>query len=190
MARIIANMYQCSVAIIQNTLQAIDYLALMTDCWSDKYNMRSYMGLSAHYVFDGKVENLTLGIIQFKTEHTSLALSSKIETLLDFWKIDKMKMTAVVSDGAHNISRAIRNTFGAEKYLWCYAHQINLIIQDAFKSSPGLLEIIDKVKAIVTHFKQSNRASNILRQELEKASMNPSLRLKQECITRWNSKYK
>ena len=66
---------------------------------------------------------------------------------------------------------------------------MNLIVQDSFRSCIETSLLIDKVKSIVTFFKHSNRAANLLRSELVKAGMNENLKLKQECITRWNSKY-
>ena len=64
----------------------------------------------------------------------------------------------------------------------CTAHKINLIVQNSILRVPRLPPLIHKVKAIVTWFKQSNKASEALREASD-------LKLKQDVSTRWNSTY-
>lgn len=63
----------------------------------------------------------------------------------------------VVSDNTSNIKNAI--TILHLKNLGCFAHTINLVIEQSLKCESDL---INKVKAIVTHFRKSTIANKIL----------------------------
>lgn len=73
-------------------------------------------------------------------------------------------------------------------HIECFAHTINLVVEDGLKNTRDLQEIIGKCKSIVTHFKRSAKATDILRKEQEKRNEN-QLKLLQDIVTRWNSIY-
>jgi len=116
-------------------------------------------------------------------------LGVHLEEVIQRWGITKDKIVAVVSDGASNIVKCINDTFGHDKALVCYAHKLNLLVQCALSSSEEFTKIVQKVKSIVTFFKHSVKASDILRRiQLNGGkSEGTCLKLKQECPTRWNS---
>lgn len=72
------------------------------------------------------------------------------------------------------------------KHFGCFAHSINLIVQDALKIN-SMSTIIGKVKSIFGHFKRSPNASH----ELDKYQLNSGTpkKLIQDIATRWNSTY-
>lgn len=62
----------------------------------------------------------------------------------------------------------------------CFAHTLNLVVQNALDDTKNIANIITKVKNLVTFFKQSVSASD----ELHKIC---KYKLKQSVTTRWNS---
>uniref|UniRef100_A0A2H1V4M5 SFRICE_019699 n=1 Tax=Spodoptera frugiperda TaxID=7108 RepID=A0A2H1V4M5_SPOFR len=71
----------------------------------------------------------------------------------------------------------------AKRSVGCFAHLLNLVVQDSLKTVAG---VVNKVKAVVEFFKRSAQAQAKL--ETAQKQMNlPLLKLKQECPTRWNS---
>jgi len=62
----------------------------------------------------------------------------------------------------------------------CFAHTLNLVVQNALDDTKNISNIITKVKNLVTFFKQSVSASD----ELHKIC---KYKLKQSVPTRWNS---
>lgn len=69
----------------------------------------------------------------------------------------------------------------------CFAHCINLTVQDCFKVE-AFSEIILKAKAIVTFFHSSTLSSDKLRMA-QKSANKVGLKLMQEVSTHWNSTY-
>lgn len=90
-------------------------------------------------------------------------------------------VTAVVSDNCANIVKAIDIAFGSKKFIPCFAHTLNLLVENVLKveNTAGLLT---KAKAIVKWFKQGVVASDELRKVTDKKLIQP-------VSTRWNSTF-
>lgn len=99
------------------------------------------------------------------------------------WGIKKDNVTAVVTDNAVNMVKAIELTFGKKKHIPCLAHTLNLVAEGTMACTEWQ-KIVTKIKAIVTWFKQSCVASD----ELRKATSTET-KLIQSVPTRWNSTY-
>ncbi|CAK1587944.1 unnamed protein product [Parnassius mnemosyne] len=63
--------------------------------------------------------------------------------------------------------KAVDIAFG-KKHIPCFAHTLNLVVQNSMQQCTELRNLINKVKDIVTWFKQSNMASNKLRKATQK----------------------
>jgi len=111
--------------------------------------------------------------------------------ICDEWQIPLTKITAVVTDHAANIIKAVKDTFGQKKSIGCFAYQLNLVVQSALDEAVSFKTIMTKVKQIVTYIKSSVKASDLLRKfQLESGtSEDKILKMKQECPTRWNSAF-
>jgi len=103
------------------------------------------------------------GVLELSECHTSVNISEWFECLLDQWSIKKDKVVTVVTDSGANILSAVKTTFGHDKHLPCFAHTLDLVSQRALDNLPDILHIINKMKSIVTFFKQSITASDELR---------------------------
>ncbi|XP_071649702.1 zinc finger BED domain-containing protein 4-like isoform X1 [Temnothorax longispinosus] len=78
------------------------------------------------------------------------------------------------------MKKAIVDGFGAEKYLACFAHTLNLVPGNIIKDDAIVKDLCKKIKTIVTYFKHSVPAADELR-------MKSTLKLIQNVDTRWNS---
>jgi len=70
--------------------------------------------------------------------------------------------------------------------LGCFAHTINLVVEESLKCESDL---INKVKTIVTHFRKSTIAHKILEKNQINSGINEPRKLIQAVNTRWNSVY-
>ncbi|KAJ8896146.1 hypothetical protein PR048_001489 [Dryococelus australis] len=66
----------------------------------------------------------------------------------------------IVSDNANNIVHDVKDVMKL-KYFGCFAHSLNLIVQNALKNIYALLE---KIKAIIAYFERSTQSNEKLHQ--------------------------
>lgn len=131
-----------------------------------------------------KLESISLGVLELDERHTSVNIADWLNDALNTWGINKSQIFLVVTDNGANIKNAVYACFGKKKkHLPCFAHTLNIVVQNALDDTQDVALVIDKVKKkIVTFFKQSVSASD----ELRKIS---NFKLKQSVSTRWNSVY-
>lgn len=72
---------------------------------------------------------------------------------------------AVVSDNGANITKAVKDSFGAYKHVPCFAHTINLVVEKSIANTTSLAELLTNVREIVKHFKRSTFLSDELRKK-------------------------
>lgn len=72
--------------------------------------------------------------------------------------------------------------------LVCFAHTIQLALNDAKAKTPGFSNTMKKVRTIIGHYKHSTKATEHLL-TISKARGHTYLELLQDCKTRWNSEY-
>ena len=70
-------------------------------------------------------------------------MNSKESLITDHWEITQ-KVVAVVTDNASNIVAAIR--IMGWTHIHCFAHTLNLVVQEDIKNDPMLLLIKKKCK--------------------------------------------
>lgn len=155
-------------------------VCLCTDAWTSTAN-QSYIAVTAHFIDKNtEIQSVLLGCINFDERHTSANLLAFLKQIIQDWQLSN-KVTCIVSDNAFNIVAAIRQ--GEWRTVSCFAHSLNLVVQDGIKS---ISDIVNKIKRIVEFFKKSSTAQSKL-EDMQKQMGLPVLKLKQECSTRWNS---
>lgn len=168
--------------IVRRKLQAMDNVTLTTDIWSESMSMKSFLGVTAHFGVDTEFHSLTLGVYELDDRHTSEYISDKLLATCREWNIAPDKVSAVITDNAANMVKAIDLSFGKIKHIPCFAHILNLVAQATLASDSG--RTIYKIKEIVRFFKQSCVASD----QLRKATTEQT-KLIQDVPTRWNSTF-
>ncbi|KAL4009459.1 hypothetical protein ACER0C_003311 [Sarotherodon galilaeus] len=123
-----------------------------------------------------------LDCFEFSDRHTSENLAEELLKVAKEWDVQN-KVVCCVTDNAANITKAIKILKWTHHP--CLAHTINLVVRDALKV---MKPAVDKVKAIVEFFHTSTTATHKLKSTQQQMGM-PELKLKQECITRWNSTF-
>lgn len=81
------------------------------------------------------------------------------------WEIPKEKIIAVISDNGANITKAVKDSFGTYKYVPCFAHTINLVVEKSITNTTLLTDLLSNVREIVKHFKRSTFLSDELRKK-------------------------
>lgn len=159
-------------------------VCLTTDSWTSPVN-DSYTAVTVHYIDENFVmKSYLLECAEANESHTSQYLAAEIRRVVEEWGLSQ-KVSIIITDNAANITSAVEKVLKL-KHFGCYAHKINLVVQDALVV---LETLIKKIKAIVTFFKRSNAAVQKLIKYQQQTGVKQPKKLLQDVVTRWNSTY-
>ncbi|KAI4818229.1 hypothetical protein KUCAC02_011581 [Chaenocephalus aceratus] len=177
--KIIPRLYDREHASLQARVKEATAVCLTTDCWTSR-TTTSFVSVTCHFIENYNTVACLLDCFEFSDRHTSENLAGELLRVAKEWDIEN-KVACCVSDNAANITKAIKLLKWTHHP--CLAHTINLMVRDALKVMKPTL---DKVKGMVEFFHKSTRATEKLKSTHRQMDM-PELRLKQDCVTRWNS---
>ena len=148
-------------------------VAATTDLWTDNYVQRTFLGVTVHYVHNGKkITNRVLGIKSMDFERsTADNINIKLRSIFQAFGVDSLDKIMFVTDRGANICKALEN----EQRLNCSSHLFSNVLEAAFKETENLGPFINSCKKLVKYFKKAN-----LQHMLETS-------LKSHCKTRWNT---
>ncbi|KAK3932992.1 E3 SUMO-protein ligase ZBED1 [Frankliniella fusca] len=110
-------------------IAAADSYSLTYDLWTQKYTMKGFLGKTIHFAKDDELISVELAAHPMPQRKTKENLVTVMSKLCEDWNIDTEKVSAVVTDGGANIRAAVKDYFGAEKHVSCFAHALNGIGQ-------------------------------------------------------------
>ncbi|XP_075325281.1 E3 SUMO-protein ligase ZBED1-like [Odontesthes bonariensis] len=158
-------------------------VALTTDCWT-ALTTESYITVTCHYIEeDWQVKSAVLLTESFSDKHTADNLAEKLKESVDDWGLAG-RVAACVHDNARNIVAANDPTRVSWQSLPCFAHTLQLAINDGF--ALDMHRVIAAAGRLVKHFHHSTPATRALEAKQEQLQL-PKHRLIQSCKTRWNS---
>ena len=156
-------------------------ICITTDLWTSRVT-ESYIAITGHYLTQElEFKTVLLGCCNFPGSHTALNIAAELNAILNKWNL-KDKVNFAVSYNGPNIVQAIKDHLEI-KHFGCFAHTLNLIVENALKLQQPLL---DKIKKIVGHFRRSTVSSERLTKYQIQQNLQPK-RLVQHVETRWNS---
>ncbi|XP_064475601.1 E3 SUMO-protein ligase ZBED1-like [Ornithodoros turicata] len=151
---------------------------MWTSCTTD-----SYLTVTCHFLQETVMWSV-LSTAVFHGSHTAENVAQAIGDVADDWGI-RYTIVALVTDNEKRMVLAAR-LLGID-HLPCFAHTLNLTVQDGLKSSDELNTVLLKCKNVVRHIRSSSVATAKLREEQERIGKVPQLKLIKESPTRWNS---
>ena len=91
--------------------KATDF-TLTTDLWLDTMQTRSFLGVTVHFRKEDTMHSGILAVEQISVRHTAENLQQILRNLCEHWDIQKEKISAVTTDNASNIVKAIDLSWG------------------------------------------------------------------------------
>ena len=185
MRSILPARYETAKAELLGELAEVETCSITTDFWSS-CNSESYVTITCHYLTSSwELKSRVLTTYQVKMGHTAENIAAELLKVAQAWKIDN-KISSIVTDSAANMKAAARLT--GWKHIPCFAHTLNLIVQEASEKDVELSRVRQKGRAIVTYFKQSVKAKDKL-DEVQMQTGGVEKKLIRDVVTRWNSSY-
>jgi hypothetical protein len=160
--RLLPELYNEIKEKLRRYLETVESVALTTDLWTSNYSTISYMTVTCHFLKEKKLVSTVLDTLQLAGTHNAENISTCLQDIIKTWKLDG-KVLAVVTDNASNMLLACKII--KLEHLPCFAHTLNLTVEDGIKKTENLEELLKKCRDIVSYFKRSTKASDCLREE-------------------------
>jgi len=139
-SRRLEGKYKSFQDLFKNELNKVKYISLTMDIWTDIHT-QSYLGVTVHFEKNSKLTSGLLGVIDLQERHTSQYIADTLNEVCKQWDISLETITAIVTDGAANITKAVDLLFGnpnKSRHIPCFAHTLNLVAQNAISSVTDL----------------------------------------------------
>lgn len=120
----------------------------------------SYVSITCHFI-DTNYELKTTILSTLTKNHTAQKIANAFLEVFEEWNIND-KVTCIVTDNAINMIKTFKIL--KKKHLPCYAHTLNLVVQDNLNLD-CIRHIINKCKEIVRTIKSSSFAMETFKQE-------------------------
>lgn len=191
--------------IITDRLRDVLDICLTVDIWSSR-DMRSYIGVTGHFVEKFSLQSVMLACQRFKGSHTGEHISSTVQQIITSFDLNN-KISIIITDNAANMLRAFVTLPGLEKdnpsdsdseddddglqtadtsavmdslpdHIPCFAHTLQLVVKDGLKHTAGMTSVINKASKLVTHVRHSSLGTELFEGDTKFQARND---------TRWSS---
>ena len=137
-------------------LMQVKHLALTTDLGTSNQTL-SYLTLTCHYINqEMQLCSKILETLYMQKYHTARNLAEELKNIAEEWEITE-KICCIITDNVASNVAAV-NLLGW-RHLPCFAHTLNLIVQDFLEAVDGLPSPQQKCKDIVSYFHRSSKAT-------------------------------
>ncbi len=170
---------------LKGKLSEVNFCALTTDLWTSRAT-QGYITLTCHFLTsDWQLHSSVLDTLCVSDSHTAEVLATELMKITEEWGITR-KVVCVITDNASNIVAAVR--LNGWKHLPCFAHTLNLVVQNSLDGDTQLAGIQKKCRDLVSYFHRSSKATDKLISVQTQMKLD-NHKLIQDVETRWNSVY-
>ena len=189
------KVYLSEKEILKKQLKSVESISLTCDLWTSNQTL-SYLAVVAHYIDDDWVMQCrVLNFIELDPPHSGSVIAQAVFECCQEWKIEGKIMTITMDNASSNDNAAKRlmDKIIARKsakfipkyfHVRCYAHIVNLIVNDGI----ALLQtLINKLRDTVKYLKKSPTRMYKLLMVCKSLNMEIGRGLCLDVATRWNS---
>ena len=170
---------------IETSLRQAEYCSFMTDLWTAKYQNRSYVSLTCHFIDqEWELYSYCLETCDLPIDHTAENVAAELSQLLMDWNI-REKLTGFTTDNGRNIVNAMEKLDLLN--FPCLGHTLQLSVKKSFDIH-AVSKMLSRVRRLVNHFHKSTKSTYKLVEKQQLLDL-PQHKLKCDWITRWGSTY-
>ncbi|KAK3921528.1 E3 SUMO-protein ligase ZBED1 [Frankliniella fusca] len=143
------------------------HLCLTCDLWTHKNTMSGHLGVNVHFRRGKNTISIELCARPMDERKTKENLKRVLNEICEEWGINFPRVRAVTTDGGANIKGAVKELFGADKHVTCFAHILNLTGQRAIGNQGVLPSEAGPVEAIAAQEAEADDAGEDFEDDAE-----------------------
>ena len=177
---------------VKDALASVTSVSITLDIWTSR-DMRSYLGITAHFIRTFKLESVMLACNRFSGKHTAEHILENYQEILANFDLSSSKISSVITDSASNMIRAFVTLPGLDsqsandndellpivdtdaklldllphQHYPCFNHILQLIVKDGLKQAASMTKVLAKVSRLVSHIRHSTHATELLQNEVK-----------------------
>ncbi|XP_050706851.1 zinc finger BED domain-containing protein 4-like [Eriocheir sinensis] len=180
------SLYENQVQQVRSELEGASFVTLTSDLWTSRQT-KSFLSVTCHFISpEWELKSRLLATKRLMVDHTSQNIADALIEICEEWNVME-KVYCIVTDNAANMIKAVKDIIKTG-HIGCFAHTLNLVVQNAIKNTGEVKEVQDKIKAIVSFFHHSVKASDKLG-ALQVQQGTEKKKLIIDVETRWNSTF-
>ena len=170
---------------VEKELSSVQWCSFTTDIWSTEVSNDSLLSFTVHWLTElFEKKEAVLHAHPLPGSHIGEMLCREYNAMLSNWNIDNEQVHVIVRDNASNMVKAMSD--GDFEDLGCFAHTLQLVINDGILSQRTVIDLLAVCRQIVGYFKRSPLAYDRLKSIQDRLQLKQH-RLKQDVSTQWNS---
>lgn len=145
--RLLDARYEVMLAKYKKKMAEVNSITLTSDIWTDVTN-QSYLGITTHFLInDNQLASNNIGVIPLTERHNSDYIGKMFLSTLSSFEINPTKISAIVTDSAPNVVKAVVDKFGYSKHIPCFAHLLAHVVPDTIKADIVVVKLIENVRS-------------------------------------------
>lgn len=119
--KLLPTYYTAHAEALKKILKDVEHIALTADYWKAS-NDKTFLSLTAHYIYDDMLASKTLAAQEVSGSHTATHTAAVITDILQKWNVYE-KVVTVVTDNAANMKKAVSENL-CKHHHPCVAHTV------------------------------------------------------------------
>lgn len=128
---------------LKRILDQAHYVSLISDICTITNSTRSFLVITGYFISSETsiLQSSCLEAVHLTERHTANNIVEEFHKICEEFSLSTAKIVSITTDGAANMQKAVE-LFSHSKWVWCFAHITNLVVQTSLKNTTGLDQII------------------------------------------------
>ncbi|XP_072076617.1 zinc finger BED domain-containing protein RICESLEEPER 2-like [Arachis hypogaea] len=191
------KVYEAERKKLKASLKDVSKISLTTDLWKSQNQKIECMVITGHYIDTNWIlQKRVLSFVHVPPPRRGVDIADAIFKCLIEWGIESKIYSISVDNASYNDSclRTLKDMISRHRkllcggklfHVQCYAHILNLLVQDGLGEIAGTIENIRESVKFINQSEARLRTFSEIVQQLQL----PGRKLILDCPTRWNSTY-
>lgn len=84
--------YDVLSSVLKSKFRSVNYFTITTDIWTETMNTQSFLGVTAHFIFENSLCSAMICVAPLDERHSADVISQHLKTICSEWNIEEEKV--------------------------------------------------------------------------------------------------